>query len=298
HLQFWGALTMGSEGSQMTELAELAEAGVIGFTDGRAIANLGLLRRLLEYVKPLNKPVALMASDRQLRGNGTMREGKLSIRYGLPGNPTVSETAALAAILEVVAEVGTPVHLMRLSTARSVELIGNAKSRGIPVTASTTWMHLLLETKALSSYDPSLHLHPPLGNPDDRMALVEGVKTGVIDAIAIDHIAYTYEEKTVAFSEAPSGAIGLELALPLLWQTFVESGEWTALELWKALSLSPQKCLYQQPTRCQVGENAELVLFDPQKTWTANPTSLKSMGENTPWLNNLLTGKVVRTWNN
>jgi len=165
----WGALTLGVEGQQMTELAELAAAGVVGFADGRPLP-MGLLRRLLEYLQPLGKPLALWACDSKLMGNGVMREGPNSIRFGLPGNPAIAESTALAAVLELVAAIGTPVHLMRISTRRGVELVKQAKAQGLPVTASTTWMHLLLDTDDLRNYDPTLLLEPPLGNPSDRAA--------------------------------------------------------------------------------------------------------------------------------
>ncbi|MEC4985464.1 MAG: dihydroorotase [Oscillatoria sp. PMC 1068.18] len=297
HFSFWGALTQAMKGEQMTELADLAAAGAIGFTDGHPVANLGLLRRLLEYLQPVDKPIGLMAADSHLKGNGVMREGTLSIRAGLPGDPEISEAAALAAILEVVAATGTPVHLMRISTARGVELIAEAKQRGLPVTASTTWMHLLLDSKVVASYDPNLRLDPPLGNLQDREALVRGVKTGVVDAIAIDHAPYTYEEKTVAFAAAPPGAIGLELALPLLWQEFVATKQWSALELWQALTIAPCRCLQQPPASFQVGEKAELILFDPEQTWTVTQSSLKSKSANTFWLGKQVTGKVVQVLN-
>ena len=297
-LHFWGGLSLNLEGTQMTELAELADSGVIGFTDGHPLEHLGLLRRILEYLKPLGKPVALFASNGQLKGSGVMREGVASIRCGLPGDPGVSEAAAIAAILELVAAIGTPVHLMRVSTARGVELIADAKARNVPVTASTTWMHLLFDTESIgNSYDPNLHLEAPLGNQEDLDGLIEGVKEGVIDAIAVDHSPYTYEEKTVSFAEAPPGAIGLELALPLLWQRFVATGEWSALKLWQALSINPQLCLQLQPKACIPGETAELVLFDPQKTWTVEKHTLISKSFNTPWLGKQILGKVVRIWN-
>ena len=267
HLYCWGALTLGVEGQQMTELAELAAAGVVGFADGRPIANLGLLRRALEYLQPLGKPVALVACDLKLAGNGVMREGVQSLRFGLPGNPAIAESTALAALLEVVAAIGTPVHLLRISTRRSVELLEDAKARGLPVTASTTWMHLLLNTEDLGRYDPNLRLEPPLGNPADQAALLRGVREGIIDAIAIDHTPYTYEEKTVAFAEAPPGAIGLELALPLLWHTLVETGDWSALELWQRFSIKPAICLQQNPSAIAPNQPAELVLFNPQQKW-------------------------------
>ncbi len=296
HLYFWGALTLGVAGQQMTELGDLAAAGVIGFADGQPLQNLALLRRLLEYLQPMEKPLALWASSSQLTGNGVMREGLSSIRFGLPGNPGISETAALAGVLEVVAATGTPVHLMRISTLRSVELIQDAKARGLPITASTTWMHLLLNTDALSSYDPNLRLEPPLGNPDDQKALIRGIQSGVLDAIAIDHTPYTYEEKTVAFAEAPPGAIGLELALPLLWHTFVETGVWSALQLWRVLSTSPAKCLQQPPATIAPGAKAELILFVPQLSWLVDRHTLHSRSVNTHWLGQQLIGQVIQTW--
>ena len=255
-LYFWGALTAGVKGQQMAELGELVSSAVVGFADGLPLSNPALVRRLLEYIQPLGKSVALWPCDRTLAGKGAAREGAVSVRLGLPGIPASAETSALAALLELVAPAGTPVHIMRVSTARSVELIRDAKARGLPVTASVTWMHLLLNVGAISgnsknsgggknaltasfAYDPNLHLEPPLGNLSDQLALIQAVKDGVIDAIAIDHNPHTYEEKTVAFADSPPGAIGLELALPLLWHGLVETGEFSALELWRVLSAGP-----------------------------------------------------------
>lgn len=293
-MYFWGALTVDVQGQQMTELAELAAAGVVGFADGQPLENLALVRRLLEYLKPLGKPVALWPCERQLVGNGVMREGPYSVRFGLPGNPAVAETTALAAILELVAATGTPVHIMRVSTLRSVQLIQNAKARGLPITASTSWMHMLLDATAINSYNPSLRLEPPLGNPGDLAALRQGLRMGVLDAIAIDHSPYTYEEKTVAFAAAPAGAIGLELALPLLWHNLVETGECSALQLWRCLSARPAECLQQTPPTIAPGKLAELTLFAPQQTWTVERQSLYTRSTNTPWLGQQLTGRVVQ----
>lgn len=292
---FWGALTLGIQGQQMTELA-MAATEFVGFSDGYPLQNWALLRRLLEYLHPLDKPIALWPCNLELSGEGVMREGSASIRFGLPGNPAIAEATALAALLEVVAMTGTPVHIMRVSTARSVELIQSAKVRGLPITASTSWMHLLLNDQAVGSFDPNLRLEPPLGNPADQKALINGVLEGVIDAIAIDHTPYTYEEKTVAFAEAPPGAIGLELALPLLWQTFVATNEWTALDLWSALSTQPAFCLKQKPAAITPGQPAELTLFDPQQPWVVEPQTLKTLSSNTPWLGKTLTGRVEQTW--
>ncbi|MDJ0618834.1 MAG: dihydroorotase [Calothrix sp. MO_192.B10] len=295
-LYIWGAVSQAIAGENMAELVDLATAGVVGFTDSQPWKNLTMVRRLLEYLQPLNKPVAFWCCDRQLASNGIMREGYDSIRLGLPGNPAYSETTAIANLIELVAATKTPVHIMRVSTERSVKLILTAKEQGLPITASTTWMHLLLDTTAVQSYDPSLHLEPPLGNPQDMEALRKAVKTGIIDAIAIDHSPYTYEEKTVSFAEAPPGAIGLELALPLLWQNLVETGEFTALELWGALSSHPAQCLQQTPSTIAPGEKAEMTLFNPQQTWNVEGKNLHTLSSNTPWLGKQLTGKVLQTW--
>jgi dihydroorotase len=296
-LQIWGAITLDVAGKQMTELADLAAAGVVGFTDSYPLDNLGLVRRVLEYVQPLGKPVAFWPCDRQLTSNGVMREGVDALRFGLPPIPASAETTAIAALLELVAATGNPrVHIMRVSTARSVELIASAKAAGLPITASTTWMHLLLDTTAIQSYDTSLHLDPPLGTPSDVKALRAGVRTGVIDAIAIDHAPYTYEEKVQAFAEAPTGAIGYEVALPLLWQNLVATGEFTAIELWQALSINPAECLGQKLNAIKPQQNAELTLFDPEKIWKVERKNLHSLSSNTPWFGKELQGRVVQTW--
>lgn len=300
-LSFWGALTQGAKGQQMNQLAELDSVGVVGFSDGAAIANLLLLRRLLEYAGPLGKPIAIWPLAVDLAANGVMREGHISTRLGLPGIPASAETAALAALLELVAQTRTRVHIMRVSTARSVQLIQEAKEGGLPVSASTSWMHLLLDTEAISPhnqdgfipYDPSFRLAAPLGNREDRQGLIWGVSQGVIDAIAIDHTPYTYEEKTVGFETAPAGAIGLELALPLLWQELVATGQLSAVQLWRSLSTHPALCLNQTPPSLNVGQPAELIVFDPQAPWTPEPHTLKSLASNTPWLHHRLQGRVI-----
>ncbi|QSJ18570.1 dihydroorotase [Nostoc sp. UHCC 0702] len=295
-LNIWGAITLDIAGKQMTELADLAAAGIVGFTDGKPLENLALVQRVLEYLQPLGKPVAFWACDRQLTSNGVMREGPDALRFGLPSIPASAETTAIASLLELVAATNTPVHIMRVSTARSVELIARAKAANLPVTASTTWMHLLLDTKAIKSYNTSLHLNPPLGNPSDLAALRAGVRGGVVDAIAIDHAPYTYEEKVQAFAEAPPGAIGLELALPLLWQYLVETGEFTTLELWRALSTKPAECLGQKVSAISPHQKAELTLFDPQQTWKVEKKNLYTLSSNTPWLGQQLQGRVIQTW--
>jgi dihydroorotase len=185
---------------------------------------------------------------------------------------------------------------MRVSTARSVALIRQAKERGLPITASVTWLHLVFNSRDLASYDPNLRLAPPLGNPADQQALIAGLEEGVLDAIAIDHRAYTYEEKTVGISEAPAGALGLELALPILWQRFVATGRWQPLQLFRYGSFQPAQCLHLQPPAVQVGHPAEMLLFNPGATWTVSTQTLKSKSSNTVWLGQTIQGRVERAW--
>ena len=292
-LHFWGACY--DDSNQMNELGEL-KAGVLGLATSHGLGNLNVFRQILEYVEPWQKTLLLTLDCNELSTSGVVREGANSIRYGMPGNPGFSEAATIAAVLELVAQIPSNVHIARVSTKRGVELIADAKNRSVPITASTTWMHLLHNSDAIGSYDPNLRLEPPLGNESDRASLIDGVERGIIDAIAIDHHAYTYEEKTVAFALAPPGVVGLELALPLLWHKFVASGRWSALTLWQALSSRPRQCVQLPPNEIALEKAADLILFDPQQIWTANRHNLQSPAANTPWYEAEIVGKVIRTW--
>lgn len=288
-LDWWAAYSPGTEGDGLTELAELAQAGALGFGDGGPLPSLSLVRRLLEYAQPLGLPLLLWPRHPQLAGGGTARPGALALQLGLPQDPYASETQALAGLLELLAEFPTPVHLMRISTARSVELIAAAKDRGLPVTASTTWLHLIASTAELGSYDPNLRLTPPLGNPEDRQALRQAVRDGVLDAIAVDHVAYRYEEKTVAFGEAPSGTLGYPFALSCLWETLVGGEGWQPLQLWRALTVGPERCL--QPA--VPSQPCGWILFDPAQPWTAEAATLPTAARNTHLLGHGLRGRVL-----
>ncbi|MEO0352556.1 MAG: dihydroorotase [Cyanobacteria bacterium P01_A01_bin.15] len=297
----WGAITLGSQGQRLTDLMELSGAGIVGFCDGYPLGDGLMVQRLLEYTQPLSLPLALWPCDRapDLSANlqtGTCREGADAIRLGLLPLPATAETIPLSALLEQVAACLRPVHLMRISTARSVDLIRTAKARGLPITASVTWLHLLLSTADLASYAPSLRLAPPLGTPDDREALIQGLEDGTLDAIAVDHHAHTYEEKAVPFSVAPPGAIGLQLALPVLWHTFVATRRWSALQLWSYLSLQPAQCLGIAPATLQIDAPANLVLFDPNHPWTATPATLGCAVTNTCYGHQTIRGQATHLW--
>jgi dihydroorotase len=284
-LQPWGAITKGLEGKQLTDMAELADT-VVGFTDGKAIANLLLVRRAMEYIKPLGKPIALFPQNLDLATNGVIREGKWSLQYGMTGYPAAAETTALAALIELVRLTRTPTHFMRLSTARSVELIAQAKNDGLPITASTSWLHLCHCDRDLSTYDPNLRLLPPLGSEADRHSLIEGIRTGTIDAIVIEHTPHAYEEKVVPFEVAPHGAIGLEFALPILWQNLVTTGLLTPSTLWQALSDRPAQVLGLPQPQLHT-------FFDPHCSWLASPQAIASSSHNSNYMEQTVIGKVL-----
>ena len=290
----WGAVTHDTQGDRLTDLMELTAAGVVGFADGKPLNNGRLVQRLLEYTQSLSLPLALWPCDSS--HTGVCREGADAIRLGLSPLSATAETKPLAALLEDVEISLRPTHVMRVSTARSVALIRDAKRRGLPITASVTWLHLLVSTAGLDNYAPSLRLAPPLGTPEDQAALIGGLEDGTLDAIAVDHCAYTYEEKAVPFSIAPPGAIGLQLALPILWQTFVATHRWTALQLWSYLSLKPAQCLGIQTPTLHVNTPANLILFDPQHPWVATSETLGCHVINTSYAHQTIQGYVKHIW--
>lgn len=290
------AFTAGRHGENMTELGELADAGAIAFCDDAPLPDLALLRRVLDYLAPRQKPLLIWPHRSTLAGSGVMHEGERSLQLGLPGIPTMAETTAVAAVLEMLTPQSASVHFMRLSQARSLDLIEQARQAGLPVSASTTWMHVLLCDRDIEThgYDPALHLHSPLGGASDRAALVAAIQSGM--AIATDHSPHTFAEKTVPFAVAPPGAIGLELALPLLWQHLVASDHVPALELWRALSVRPAQILGLHSPQLQPGPDANCILFDPERTWAVDANTLRSQSSATPWLGQTLTGRVLGCW--
>ncbi|WP_460194516.1 dihydroorotase [Thermosynechococcus sp. FA-CM-4201] len=289
-VRVWGALTQGCKGTALTDLAELAASGVVGFCDDRGLTHWPLVQRALTYLQPLGKPVALWPFDPTLAANGVARQSGVATRLGLVEQLVCCETIPLLAILELARTVSTPIHLMRLSTARSVEIL--AKNKPARISASVSWLHLLFAVEDLASYDPNLRLEPPLGTARDRQTLLEGLKTGVIEAIAIDHTPLLYEEKMVSFAEALPGAMGLELALPALWQELVAKEYLSALDLWHALSTAPARILGIEPPRLELNSR-NFVLFDPTVTWTVTYQSLRSRASNTPFWQQSLRGQLV-----
>ncbi|MEM9244388.1 MAG: dihydroorotase [Cyanobacteria bacterium P01_F01_bin.153] len=305
----WSSATVDRAGKQFTELGELRPAGAIGFTDAQPATDLVLCRRLLEYAAPLNCAIALWPWNPTLAGGGHLFEGPETLRGGLIKIPVAAEAAAVASVLELSDVHTAPLHLMRIGSDRAVQLIRQGKTRDAKITASTTWLslvahsgHITGETNLVGSdspaapYDSNFHCYPPLPHPRQRDELIRGIKDGTLDAIAIDHHAYTYEEKTVAFGEAPVGTLGYGLALPLLWQALVETGDLTALDLWRALTTGPAGVLGVEIKAIAPGNPADLILFNPAEPWTVTSENLKTQAANTPWLNRTIPGTIVKQW--
>lgn len=281
-LRPWAAI---SQAHHLNQLAELAPH-VLGFGQTSPIDDLGFWRHILDYLNPFHRPLLVWAYDQKLAAQGVMREGSYALELGLKGVPTLAETAAIASLVELVRYTHTPIHFMRVSSQRSLEIIAQAQAQGLPISASVVWHHLIHDLTQLATYHSALHLSPPLGNQADQLALIEGIKTGIISSIAIDHISYTYEEKSVPFENSPPGAIGLELALPLLWEHLVSPGHLTPLQLWQALSHHPAAQL-GIPTPPLV------TLFDPTYRWQPNSNSLYTLGRNSLWLDHQISGKAL-----
>ncbi len=289
------ALTKGIQGQTLSELGELASSSIAGFCEDRPLPSLLMVQRILEYLQPYNKPLLLWAWDPNQVGDGLIYEGEESLRLGLKGIPMTAETSRVAGLIELVRRTPTPVHLMRISSARSVELLAQAQAEGLPITASVTWMHLLLSDQDIRrcDYHPALRLDPPLGSEANRQALVEGVQSGILTAIATDHQAHTFEEKSLPFGHAPAGAVGLEFALALLWDQLVQTGALSPLALWGSLSQGPLHCLGQTLVPIQSQPTQPLVLFDLEQTWIVDSQTVFSRPQSTSWWGHTLRGKVT-----
>jgi dihydroorotase len=304
-----GCVTRDRAGRDLAELADLAEAGCVAFSDdGAPVADGGLLRRALEYARISGLTIIDHCEDSEIAAGGVMHEGWVSTRLGLRGQPAAAEEAFVARDIAVAAQVGAPVHIAHVSTRAAVELIRSAKARGLPVTAEVTPHHLTLTHHAVAFssngdeallYDTAAKVNPPLRTRDDVAACVEALRDGVIDAIATDHAPHAGYEKDVEFDEAPFGISGLETAFGLC-MTLVEAGALDLATLIERLTTGPVRALGLEravPGLGSLGEGApgDVVLLDPHAEWTVEPERFASKGKNTPLAGRTLRGKVVAT---
>lgn len=321
-----GAVSKGLRGEELAEMRELADAGVVAFSDdGKPVSDADLLLHALRYSRGMGRPLLLHLENKSLSIDGVMHEGKWSARLGLRGIPVVSESGPLARDLELVRYVDaeeerlvasrgcvadggaaagrTPrvgrsvplVHFQHLSAADSVRLIGRAKEEGLPVTAEVTPHHLLLIDENLTTFDQNLKVNPPLRSAADRDGLVAALADGTIDCIGTDHAPHAPQEKEVPIEDALCGTIGLETAFAALHTGLVMTGALSLGRLVEAMSAAPCKVLGLAGPRLAVGAPADFCVVDLGETWEVTPASLRSKGRNSAFLGRALTGRVRLT---
>lgn len=290
-----GAITLGQQGQQLTEMADLREAGIVAVSDdGICLQSSSVMRRALEYAKNFGLPVMQHAEDAELVAGGDMNEGAVASRLGLRGRPRIAEDIIVARDLLLAEWVGAHYHVAHLSSRGAVRLVHDAKDRGINVTCEVTPHHLLLTDAACLGYDTFCKVNPPLREGEDVAALVRALAEGTIDAIATDHAPHSALEKNCEFSSAAPGMIGLELCFGLLLG-LVQRGDVKLARLIDALSTRPAKIIGIEPPRLAEGQLADLVLVDPTAKYPVEPSMIRSKSQNTPFMNRELAGRILLT---
>jgi dihydroorotase len=286
-----GAVTRGLRGEALAELAELAEAGCVAFSDdGQGVMNAGLYRRAMEYVLPFGVPVISHAEDTTFGHGWAMNEGVVSTEMGLPGVPVTAEDVMVARDILLAELTGAHVHIAHLSTAGAVRLVRDGKSRGVRVTAEVTPHHLLLTEEAVRTFDPNTKMAPPLRTKRDTEALTEALADGTIDCIATDHAPHALAEKEGEFDHAAFGVVGLETAVAVLLDRLVRPGLLPLATLVSRLSRDPARLLNLPGGSLTPGAPADVTILDPEAQWTIDPARFRSKSRNTPFAGFTLTG--------
>lgn len=292
-----GALTMGLRGEALTEMAELTEAGCIGFAQAEVpILDTNVLLRALQYAKTFGYTVWLRPQDAHIGRGGVAHSGPLASRLGLSGVPVMAETIALHTIFELVRSTGARVHLCRMSSGAGLELVRAAKKEGLPVTCDVGVHHLHMTDADIGFFDSNARLTPPLRSGRDRDAITAGLLDGTIDAVCSDHTPVDDDEKLLPFAEASPGATGLELLLSLTLKWAEEQRGQDALP--RALAMitsSAARTAGLAAGQLGVGAAADVVVFDPVKRWKVEGAALASQGKHTPFLGYELSGQVQAT---
>ncbi len=292
-----GALTMGLKGQSLTEMAELTEAGCIGFAQAEEpILDTTVLLRAMQYAKTFGYTVWLRPQDAHIGRGGVAHSGPLASRLGLSGVPVMSETIALHTIFELMRATGARVHLCRISSSAGLALIAAAKEEGLPVTCDVGAHHLHLTDADIGFFDSNARFTPPLRSQRDREAIRAGLLDGTIDAVCSDHTPVDDDEKLLPFAEASPGATGLELLLSLVLKWTEDEHGADALPRALAKVTSDAARIAGLPAgTLSVGAAADVVLFDPDARWKVERKALASQGKHTPFLGYELAGQVRAT---
>ena len=299
HVYPLGALTMGLKGAALTEMAELTEAGCIGFAQAdQPILDTTVLLRALQYAQTFGYTVWLRPQDPHLGRDGIAHSGPLASRLGLSGVPVMAETIALQTIFELVRATGARVHLCRLSSAAGIALVRAAKKEGLPITCDVGAHYLHLTDNDIGFFDSNARVSPPFRAQRDRDAICAGLADGVIDAICSDHTPVDDDEKLLPFGQASPGATGLELLLSLTLKWQEQQGARGTVSLSTALAKVTSDAARIVGLPCgqlAVGAVADVCLFDPAARWTVAAATLASQGKHTPFLGYELSGRVMAT---
>ena len=293
---FLAAISKGQQGAELTEMAELADAGAAGFSDdGRPVVAAGLMRRALQYSAITNRPLALHCEEPTLSRDGQVHEGAVAAELGFAGYPSVAESLMVERDLALAAYEGRPIHLLHLSARESAEALEVAQAAGVAATAEVTPHHLCLTDDAVRSLDPNLKMNPPLRGSEDRTALVAALRHGSISAVATDHAPHARHEKEVPFEAAPFGVTGLETAFAALNTHLVEPGLLPLATLLERMSAGPARIYGLEPPRIAAGTPANLVLLDTAAPWRVIEADFRSRSQNSWLLGQELTGRVRLT---
>ena len=292
---FLAAITVGQRGDQLTEMAELAQAGAAGFTDdGLPVRAAGVMRQALQYQRLAGRLLALHEEDPSLSGQGAMHEGEVSALLGLAGIPSISESAQVARDCAIAAYEQARIHVQHVSALETVETIERAREAGTQVTCEATPHHLLLTDEAVRTLDTNFKMNPPLRGEADRQALIEGLRSGVIDCVATDHAPHAREEKEQPFEVAPMGVTGLETAFAALHSGLVVPGVLALGLLVERMTAGGQPFGLPVP-RIERGAPANVVLVDCEAEWEVGEAGYESRSANCAFAGQRLTGRVRMT---
>ena len=293
---FMAAISKGQRGEELSEMAELAEAGAVAFTDdGHPVVSAGLMLRALQYSALTGRPLALHCEEPTLSRNGHAHDGLVTAELGLGSYPSVAESVMVERDLALAAFEERPLHLMHLSARESVQALRAAQAAGVGATAEVTPHHLCLTDEAVRSLDPNTKMNPPLRAEDDRRALIEALRDGTIAAVASDHAPHARHEKDVPFEDAPFGVTGLETSFAALFTYLVAPGTLPLETLLERLSAGPARALGLAEPRIEVGARANLVALDLEAEWVVTEDGFRSLSANSWLLGETLRGRVIKT---